>query len=127
MPLYDYECSNKKCKHKFDQFVRISEFGKLVVCSKCGGRADKLLSLPNTHRDLAYNFVDVNTTGKPIQFSSKGQWKRHLKSLGLTDDIPQKAPNPGELKQLRSEKTKEERIADHKKVIEEVVMEGKRL
>ena len=47
------------------------------------------IGLFHTHKDKLYEFTDVNTTGKPIQFSSKGQWQRHLKRLGLHDDVKQ--------------------------------------
>lgn len=121
MPLYTFVC--RICQHEFDEFIRLSEFRKTFPCPNCGEVADKIISLPNTHKDLAYNFVDTNTTGKPVQITSKGQWKRHLKSLGLTDDIPQSAPKMNELKQLKSEKPKSERVAEHKKVIEGVLRE----
>lgn len=40
-------------------------------------------------KDKLYEFVDVNTTGKPIEFRTKRQWRAHLKRLGMTDDIYQ--------------------------------------
>ena len=42
-----------------------------------------------TTPDRLYNFVDFHTTGKPVVIHSKRQWKRHLKKLGMTDDIKQ--------------------------------------
>lgn len=42
-----------------------------------------------TSKDKLYDFVDIHSTGKPIHFTSKGQWKRHLKKLGRTDDFDQ--------------------------------------
>ena len=36
-----------------------------------------------------YDFVDINSTGKPIHFHSKRQWKDHLKRHNLTDNFQQ--------------------------------------
>ena len=120
-PIYDYSCP--KCEKEFEEYRSFSDSDKKTKCPRCGQRADRLISLPNTSKDLAYNFVDTNTTKNPIQFNSKGQWKKHLKTLGLTDDIPQTPPKHGSLKQLKSEPSKAERIEGHKKVIEGVLRE----
>ena len=122
MPLYDFFC--EKCGNSFDEFVRIAEFKKVTPCPECGEMAFKIISLPNTNKDLAYNFVDTNTTGRPLQFTSKGQWKKHLKGLGLTDDFPQSVPKRNDLKLLKNEPSKAERVEGHKKVIETVLREG---
>lgn len=34
-----------------------------------------------------YDFVETNTTGKPLRFHTKRQWKDHLKKHGLNDDV----------------------------------------
>lgn len=64
--------------------------------------------------DGLYNFVDFNTTGKPISFNSKGQWKRHLKKLGMTDDFDQKKDGS---RLLKPERRREERVEMFKKEI----------
>jgi len=58
-----------------------------------------------TTKDRLYNFVDVNTTGKPIQFTSKRQWQKHLKKLGLNDDVKQ-SRSSSEVKNSFAEKSK---------------------
>ena len=44
---------------------------------------------PSQTFDKLYNFVDYNTTGKPVEIRSKSQWRSHLKKHGLHDDIRQ--------------------------------------
>lgn len=64
----------------------------VVFCDICGGIGFKLLATGamfcgvNGRADM-YNFVDFNTTGKPVVINSKTQWRNHLKSHGLNDDI----------------------------------------
>ena len=43
MPIYEYEC--RKCKAHTEVFQKISD-KPLVKCRKCGGRLEKLLSVP---------------------------------------------------------------------------------
>jgi len=100
-----------------------SDYDKRTKCTRCGNRADRLISLPNTNKDRAYNFIDNATTAKPIHITSKGQWKKHLKGLGLTDDIPQAPPKHGSLKQVKNEPSKADRIEGHKKNIEGILRE----
>ena len=62
-----------------------------VLCS-CGGKCVKLIAVGamfcgvNGRADM-YNFVDHNTTGKPVVINSKTQWRNHLKAHGLNDDV----------------------------------------
>jgi len=121
MPLYTFECD---CGNRFDEFIRFENYRRESACEACGGMARKILTLPNTNKDLAYNFIDTNTTGRPIQITSKGQWKKHLKKLGLTDDFSQAVPKHSELKQIRKQESKESRIEGHKKVIETVLRDS---
>jgi putative FmdB family regulatory protein len=43
MPLYEYECSS--CGHRFEQIRKFSD-PPVLVCPKCGGAVDKLMSSP---------------------------------------------------------------------------------
>jgi len=43
-----------------------------------------------TTKDKLFDFIDVHTTGKPVAIRSKRQWEKHIKSLGLHDDINMK-------------------------------------
>lgn len=120
--IYDYQCD--RCDDIFEVHHPMNE-RPIVHCEICGALASKLISLPHTHKDLLYNFIDVDTTGKPIQFNTKGQWKKHLKSRGLTDDIPQSAPRMEDLKPMRSEKTKEQKRKEYKEVAVQALRENK--
>lgn len=45
MPLYDYECKKKECKHEFEENVPLSEFGTRVVkCPKCGAVSQRKMT-----------------------------------------------------------------------------------
>ena len=50
-----------------------------------------------TTKDKLYEFVDINTTGKPLEFRTKGQWNKHLKKLGMHDDCKQSARGRDEI------------------------------
>jgi putative FmdB family regulatory protein len=120
--IYEFLCP--RCNEVYEEFLTYQERKTKVPCPYCGLESQKVISLPNTHKDLLYNFVDVNTTGKPVPIHSKGQWKKHLKSIGQTDDIPQGPLKHNELKPMKKEKTKEDRRKEYKSVVENVLREG---
>lgn len=122
MARYDYECS--KCEHLFEEVHGMLERPQ-IKCPKCGARADKLFGLPHTHQDKLYDFVDVNTTGKPIKFTSKGQWQRHLKKTGLTDDIPQRPIKANEIKTGGNVYEKQKKKKEYKELLGSVYQEVK--
>lgn len=76
----------------------------LVHCDKCRGACIKLIgsgafiSGMNGGR-ATYDFIDYNTTGKPVQINSKRQWNRHLKEHGLHDDVSNGALKMSDLKE----------------------------
>ena len=41
MPTYEYECA--KCKHRFEEFQRISD-KPLAMCPRCGGVLNRVIS-----------------------------------------------------------------------------------
>lgn len=63
------------------------------LCQSCfSKRPSKIKSFIDgnefhTSKDGLWDFIDVDTTGKPIRFTSKRQWKQHLKSRGMHDDV----------------------------------------
>jgi putative FmdB family regulatory protein len=85
---YDYECQS--CLRLQEEWHTYQE-KPLIKCNKCGGKCKKLISIGamfcgvNGRADM-YNFVDHNTTGKPVVINSKTQWRNHLKAHGLNDD-----------------------------------------
>jgi putative FmdB family regulatory protein len=117
--IYDYMCNS--CGHTQEEIHGMLE-KPIINCLMCGFSCSKLIS---TGTQIAgvdgtatmYNFVDRDTTGKPIAFHSKRQWRQHLKSRGLTDDIPQSVPKRENLKLMRSEKSKETKREEYKKAV----------
>lgn len=75
------------------------------------------------HRDRLYHFVDYDTTGKPIEFTSKSQWKKHLKKLGRTDDMPQGKIRPEDLKTGQSIYEKQRKHEEIKRTCAEAYRE----
>lgn len=124
--IYDYCCSI--CEHYQEEVHGMLE-RPVVMCEKCGSVSHKLIC-----RDVKfcgvdgsgslYNFVDVNTTGKPIQFTSKRQWQSHLKSHGLNDDCKQGTLKESDLRKSSMGKTKEEKRKDYKKAIAKVLQDN---
>jgi len=49
MPIYEYKCKNG---HKFDAFLKVSDYSKEQHCDCCGEIGVKQLSLPMVHVDI---------------------------------------------------------------------------
>lgn len=49
MPIYEYECTNKKCKHIEEELLPISKQPKTMKCPKCGKRNKKIFSTTTNH------------------------------------------------------------------------------
>lgn len=87
---YSYECS--KCGHEQDEWHGMKE-RPFVHCDICRGSCVKLIGIGseiigmNGGKDT-YDFLDYNTTGKPVKINNKKQWQQHLKKHGLNDDVP---------------------------------------
>ena len=48
MPIYEYKCTNPKCKHINEViFFDINNATDKVICSKCYRRANRIISLSN--------------------------------------------------------------------------------
>ncbi len=43
MPIYEYLCND--CDHKFETYLLLEDFDKLVFCPVCGWEAYKLVSI----------------------------------------------------------------------------------
>ena len=79
--LYDYFCN--KCKKEFEELVSYKD-RDTIVC--CGRKALRLFpSRIYTDKDRAYNFTSTVFNGKPIEVSSKGQYKKLMKQYGMAD------------------------------------------
>lgn len=80
----------------------------LIHCDKCRGACVKLLGVGAQISGMdggkaVYDFVDFNTTGKPVSINSKRQWNDHLKRNNLIE-APNKPPSANEL--ASAERTK---------------------
>ncbi len=98
---YDYSCS--KCGHIQEEWHGMKE-RPLVHCNKCRGACIKLIGNGAHIMGMAggrglYDFIDHNTTGRPVRISSKRQWQQHLKAHGLNDDVSNKPPRMEDLKE----------------------------
>lgn len=120
MVRYDYQCS--KCDLIFEEMHSMLE-KPIIHCPLCRAISQKMFGLPHTHQDKLYDFTDINTTGKPIKFSSKGQWQKHLKKLGMHDDVKQSPRKSTEFKTGESRHEKEKRKKEYKEVLGEVYKE----
>ena len=122
MPLYEFACD--RCGDVNEEYYSISNRPAFINCPYClangkHGVAYRIISLPHTHKDKLFSFTDIHTTGKPVQINSKGEWKRHLKKLGMNDDIPQRPLKDHEVKDMTVNRNfdKKKRHEDLKKAI----------
>ena len=74
MPLYEYRCND--CDHIFDRIIKINE-EKEIYCPKCGEKAKKVVSMPNTETILY---------GKEEAASLKEESKRMANQILNGDD-----------------------------------------
>lgn len=82
MSRYDYECNT--CGYIFEVMHPMIEEPK-INCEKCKGNCSRLISCGKTTSFIPPpNFIDIDTTGKPIKFTSWKKYDKHLKSLGLS-------------------------------------------
>lgn len=78
--IYEYSC--EVCGRFFEE-VRSYQERNNVYC--CGIQAAKLISCPSTDKDKAYSFTTEMFDGKPVEITSKGQYKRLLKQHHIAD------------------------------------------
>lgn len=110
---FSYQCS--KCSYIQDEWHGMKE-RPLVHCNKCRGACIKLIGTGENISGMCggratYDFIDYNTTGKPVAIKSKRQWQNHLKKHGLHDDVPNTPLKMSDLKEgvaIDKKKQKEE-------------------
>lgn len=125
MARYDYSCSN--CGNEREEIHSMVE-KPIIKCEICNHIMDKMIcgdvyfgGVDGTAS--MYNFVDHNTTGKPVVINSKTQWRNHLKSRGLTDDIDQGTPKKDSLKLFKSSENKEQKRKVYKESVAQALKE----
>lgn len=109
---YDYLCS--VCSNEQEESHGMLE-RPIIQCNECGHKCIKLIcgephfcGVDGTAQ--MYNFVDYNTTGKPVVINSKTQWKNHLKKHGLNDDIKNDPYTKSELESIVQKKNSDKLI-----------------
>lgn len=116
---YDYECSNVKCKYKFEE-IQSMLAEKLVRCPLCHKNTlDRLIGdgsnvlIPATG---LYDFVDHKTTHSPKRINSKRQWQDHLKRIGQIE-----APNTAPTKEQIVSEQRTKRMVAKRELKEAIV------
>src|SRR3990167_8535594 len=96
--IYEYSCS--KCGKVFEEFRSFIDRNNVTHCGK---QAIKLISLPNTDKDLSYNFNTDIFGGKQIQVRSKGHYKELLRQHKMLDASPKECIREGRIKKKSKE------------------------
>lgn len=122
--IYDYLC--EECEKKHEEIHGMLDKPK-IKC-RCGGKCIKLIGTGQQIMGMAagrglYDFVDTNTTGKPVRIHSKRQWNDHLKRLGMNDDVKNDPFTKSDMEamQRREDHKKDARRHNIKKELREVI------
>ena len=86
--LYEFEC--KTCNNLQEEIFKVDGCPDEVVCSKCGGKAIKIISCSRIQCDsindvpwLPSALMTLQPDGeRPIE--TRGEYKQYLKDKGLT-------------------------------------------
>lgn len=81
MPLYEYYCEH--CGKFFEAFRPVN-LRNSTNCS-CGSRAKKLISLPSTEKDKAYEFYSENFGPQKVWVRSKTHYNKLRKQNRIID------------------------------------------
>jgi DNA-directed RNA polymerase subunit RPC12/RpoP len=120
--LYEYLCD--RCSKVHEEWHGMLEHP--VVLCQCGHKCLKLISTGqmfcgvNGRADM-YNFVDFNTTGKPVVINSKTQWRNHLKAHGLNDDVKNDPYTKSEIESMKRKETRKKE--ENRKKIKNTVID----
>lgn len=126
--IYEYSC--EICGRIFEEFKSIEQRNNVFCCKR---RAVKIISLPNTTKDKAYEFTTEMFDGKPIEVRSKEQFKRMLKKHGIADASPRECFQQADKCRKNNEISHQNRIRKQAKVLADnmmksgVIKEGKEI
>jgi putative FmdB family regulatory protein len=97
MPTYEFECRNRRCSHKWDDFRRIKDRDEHAPCPICGTESERMVTFPaHVEGDIADWSNENNGKGRYCPQAArfpkdpKGYMKSrqklidHAKSKGLT-------------------------------------------
>lgn len=88
MPTYEYEC--KQCKHRFEEFQRITD-KPLTQCPKCKGQVRRLISggAGLIFKGNGFYVTDYKRSHLPERKDVKGT---HLKKPDAEPKVPSNIP-----------------------------------
>lgn len=84
MPTYEYECTNKKCKHQLEVYQGFND-AVLEVCPKCGKKKLKKLISGGLGFYMSGRTVGAVADKNSSAFSS--DFKEHLKNKNKTKKV----------------------------------------
>lgn len=100
--IYEYQCTNKKCRHITELFRPVNERRDPAFCERCNFQANKVLSIPSRSWSLKAeneNYPMVNhflsKPGEPpVVFENAKERKQYYKQHGLIDAVTPEADRP---------------------------------
>jgi len=117
MPLYAYFCPI--CEKEYEAFNSVSN-RNISFC--CDTPSKKLISLPNTHKDKAYEFI-TDMTGVPEAITSKTSYKKYLKRNNIIDASFSESRQEAAVKKKSKAMTRKYK---HKRIAKEIISEVRR-
>ena len=95
MMIYEYQCTNRKCRHITELFRSVKERRDPAFCERCNSESLKVFSIPTRSWALKAeneNYTMVNhflsKPGEPpVVFENAGERKRYYKKNGLVDIV----------------------------------------
>lgn len=78
MPLYEYECQNKKCGHRFQKLQAHGE-EMVTICPECDCELKRVISLSNLKRwkpSTERRTQRVGNRDIPIHQTEDGHWEQ---------------------------------------------------
>ena len=100
--IYEYQCTNKKCRHITEIMRSVAERLDPAFCEKCNTEARKIMSIPlrswSTKVDNEmYPMVNpfLSKRGEdPVVFQNASERKQYYKDNGLIDAVTPEADRP---------------------------------
>ena len=114
--IYDYECQS--CLRVHEEFH--SAFERPTVLCECGGKCIKLIATGAMFcgvngRNNMYDFVDYKTRPYPVKINGRRQWREHLKSLGMHDDVKNDPLTKSDIETIQ-QNAKKKKFDNHKEI-----------
>ena len=78
MPIYEYECQEENCGHRFEKIQAMGE-EPVTTCPKCEGVVRKLISMPRPKSWKPSEEIKMQPAGKhqiPVHQTKDGHWEQ---------------------------------------------------